>query len=90
MWYNRRFPRHPPPEQGRPPRSVELRSLSVHGFVRHVSVEQWLREKDGGESQGQGQGPRPSSAEHDAHDIWYVVVLFSLFVLGMGLGCGVG
>ncbi|RMJ22511.1 hypothetical protein PHISP_06625 [Aspergillus sp. HF37] len=72
MWYNRRFPRHPPPEPGRPPRSVELRSLSVHGFVRHVSVEQWLREKDEGQGQGHSEGPgqqRPSSAEHDAHDI---------------------
>lgn len=92
MWYHRRFSMHPQPEQGRPRRSVELRSLSDHGFVRHVPVEQWLREKDGGESPG--QGPRPSSAEHDAPDIWYVVLcccspclfLARLSAAGSGVG----
>lgn len=52
MWYQKR--------NSASRRSSELRQLNADGFVRHISVEQWL-------------GSQPRNAEQYAQDIWYVL-----------------
>lgn len=57
MWYQRR--------NTASRRASEIRQLSVDGFVRHVSVEQWL-------------GGQPRNVEQYAQDIWYGVLILQL------------
>lgn len=67
---------------------------SASGFLRYVSVEQWLREQ---ENQNQ-HDTKPRNAQGDTHDIWYVLPRSALFsgstavvVVGLSwLGCPAG
>lgn len=85
MWYTRRYgslrrrrarqsPYQTPLETTTTTLGHGLRSLSAdngsaYGFLRHVSVEQWLREQ---ENQNQ-HDTKPRNAQDDTHDIWYVL-----------------